>query len=103
LTNVKLARLWNFLAEVRDKVPEGASYTLRASDPEDEMGLYMLSLGVLDKQVALPSSYFGVATPQGGEARYVLSYGGALPRAEGALLVFRARGGIVYERPAGHR
>jgi hypothetical protein len=102
-TNAKLARLWTFLAEVRDKVPEGASFTLLASDPDDEMALYMFSLGLLDKRVALPSSYFGVATPQGGEARYVLSYGGALPGTDGALLVFRARDGAVYARPARHR
>jgi hypothetical protein len=102
-TNGRLAPLWSFLVEVRDKVPEGASYTLRASDSDDEMGLYMLSLGVLDKQVALPSSYFGVATREGGEARYVLSYGGDLPAPDGALLVFRARDGAVYARPARNR
>ena len=102
LTNVRLARLWNFLAEVRDKVPEGASFTLLAADPDDQMSLYMLSLGVLDKQVALPSYYWGGAMPQGGQARYVLSYGGALPGTEGALLVFRARDGAVYARPANH-
>jgi hypothetical protein len=103
LTNVGLAHLWNFLAEVRDKVPEGASYTVLAPNPDDEMALYMLSLGVLDKQVALPSSYFGAATPGGGEARYVLSYGGVLPGTDGARLVFRARDGAVYERPARQR
>jgi hypothetical protein len=63
----------------------------------------MFSLGVLDRQVALPSSYFGAAKPEGGEARYVLSYGGALPKTDGARLVFRARDGAVYERPARHR
>jgi hypothetical protein len=103
LTNARLAPLWSFLVEVRDKVPEGASYTLRASDSDDEMALYMFSLGVLDKRVGLPSSYFGVATSEGGEARYVLSYGDGLPGTAGARLVFRARGGAVYERPSRHR
>ncbi len=103
LTNVRLARLWGFLAEVRDKVPEGASYTVLAPDRDDEMALYMFALGVLYKQVALPSSYFGDARPEGRQARYVLSYGGAPPETDGALLVFRARDGAVYIRPAPHR
>ncbi|HSP93407.1 MAG TPA: hypothetical protein VLU06_02565, partial [Thermoanaerobaculia bacterium] len=103
LTNARLAPLWSFLVEVRDKVPEGASYTLLASDRDDEMALYMFSLGVLDKRVGLPSSYFGVATPEGGQARYVLSYRGAPPVTDGARLVFRAPDGAVYERPVRHR
>lgn len=100
-TNARLARLWMFLLEVRDKVPEGASYTLRAPDADDEMALYMLSLGILYKHTALPSSYFGRATPEGVRARYVLAYGGALDGTRGALPIFRARDGIVYARPVG--
>jgi hypothetical protein len=98
-TNDRLAPLWSFLVEVRDRVPEGASYTLVAPDRDDEMSLYMLSLGILYRQTALPSSYFGEARPEGARARYVLAYGGALRGTEGALPVFRARNGIVYARP----
>ncbi len=103
LTNARLAGLWSFLVEVRDKVPEGASYTLLAPDPDDEMVLYMLSLGILHKNAALPSSYFGAARPEGARARYVLSYGSDLRGSQGTLLVFRARNGAVYTRPVRHR
>ncbi len=101
-TNPRLARLWSFLLEVRDKIPEGASYTLIAPDMDDEMALYMLSLGILYKHTALPSSYFGSARPEGVRARYVLAYGGARDATRGALPVFRARDGVVYARPIGH-
>jgi hypothetical protein len=89
--------------EVRDRVPEGASYTVLAPDLNDEMYLYMFSLGILERQVALPSSYFGEPRSEGAQARYVLSYGGDLPETRGALLVFRARDGAVYARPVRHQ
>ena len=101
LTNPWLARLWGYLVEVRHKVPEGASYTVLAPDRNTEMTLYMLSLGLLDRQVAVPSSYFGEARPEGGDARYVLCYGGVAPGTPGAVPVYGARDGAVYARP-GH-
>jgi len=99
-TSYRLAHLWTFLNEVHGKVPEGATYTVLAPNPDDEMYLYMFSLGLLDKQQALPSSYFGVPRPNGREARYVLSYGNALPETGQVRLVFRAAEGAVYERVA---
>ena len=99
-TSDRLAHLWTFLHEVRGKVPDGATYTVLAPNRDDEMYLYMLSLGLLDRQEALPSSYFGVSWPNGHEARYVLSYGNALRETEEFHLVFRAAEGAVYERVA---
>jgi len=103
LTNARLARLWSFLVEVRDRVPEAASYTVLAPDLNDEMYLYMFSLGILERRIALPSSYFGEPRSEGAQARYVLSYGRDLPETQGALLVFRARDGAVYARPVRHQ
>jgi hypothetical protein len=103
LTSDRYAHMWSFLQEVRDRVPEGASYTVIASNPDDEMYVYMFSLGILQKQLALPMSYYGIAPPPGLRARYILSFGGRPPGIEGARLTFRCADGAVYERPAGFR
>jgi hypothetical protein len=100
LTNGRLARMWSFLEEARDRMPEGASYTVIASNPDDEMYLYMFSLGLLPTQRALPSSYYGNPQPVGLQARYVLSFGGRPPGTDGARVRFRSADGAVYERPA---
>jgi hypothetical protein len=95
--------MWSFLEQARDRVPEGASYTVIASNPDDEMYVYMFSLGILQKQLALPTSYYGIPQPVGLRARYILSFGGSPPGIEGVRLVFRCADGAVYERPASPR
>jgi hypothetical protein len=99
LTSGRYTHMWSFLQQVRDRVPEGASYTVIASNPDDEMYVYMFSLGILPTQRALPTSYFGNPYPFGLRARYVLSFGGRSPGTEGARLTFRTADGAVYERP----
>jgi hypothetical protein len=93
----RYARFWSFLKEARHHVPPGQTYTVVAPDREDEMYLYMLSLGIFEKQVALPTSYFGHPTPDGERARFVLAYrntaGGPKDR-----LVARLEEGAIYER-----
>lgn len=102
LTSARCARFWNFLMQIRDAVPSGASYTIRALDPDDEMYLFMFSLGILYRQKSLPSSYFGVPTPSFGErARFVVVYGAALPGSDCRRVVRRVGDGFVCERPAG--
>lgn len=96
--NPHLAELWRFLYDIRGQVPEGASFTVRASNRDDEMYLYMVSLGILDKRVALPSSYYGVPERSGDQARYVLVYGSVSAMEEGMRLVFQTPQGAVYER-----
>ncbi len=97
-TSEHAARLWNFLMETRDTIPAGASYTVEAPDRDDEMTLYMFSLGIFCKQEALPSSYFGVATPDlGRRARFVLVYGVAPSRITQARLVRAVPSGGIYE------
>jgi hypothetical protein len=60
----------------------------------------MADFRLLDRQVGLPSSYFGFAHPYGNDARYVLVYGAPSSRAEGLRLIYKAERGAVYERPA---
>ena len=90
------ARLWSFLKEARDYVPAGQTYTLIARDREDEMYLYMFSLGLFEKQIALPSSYFGNPVPDGQRARFILAYD--LGPATSDRLVAQVDHGAVYER-----
>jgi hypothetical protein len=98
LTWDRYARFWLFLKEARHHVPPGASYTVIASDREDEMYLYMFSLGIFEKQTALPSSYFGNPTPDGAHARYLLVYRSP-SLAPDDRLVAKLENGAIYERP----
>jgi hypothetical protein len=100
-TSPQAASLWFFLARARDRVPAGTSYTVQARDPDDEMSLYMLSLGLLVEQKALPTSYFGVPTPEfGNRARFALVFGTARSRVGPGRLVCEIAGNAVYERLA---
>ena len=57
------ARQWRFLAESRPHVPPRASFTVLAADSDVEMALYMMSFGVLQDGVPLPTRYYGNPTP----------------------------------------
>ena len=97
LTWDRYARFWSFLKEARHHVPEGRSYTIIASDRDEEMYLYMFSLGIFERHVALPSSYFGHPTGGGDRARYVLAYHRVLKNVD-LRLVASLEEGAVYER-----
>ena len=97
LTWDRYARFWSFLKEARHHVPEGRSYTVVASDRDEEMYLYMFSLGIFERHVALPSSYFGHPTGDGDRARYVLAYHRVLKGVD-LRLVASLEDGAVYER-----
>jgi hypothetical protein len=91
---------WGFLWQVRDLLPAGATYTIVAGDRNTEMSLYMLSFAVLTEGRGLPTSYYGIATPErGAEARYVLSYRCAAD-VPGATLVQKLDDGCVWDRGA---
>lgn len=99
LTWDRYARFWSFLKEARHHVPVGQSYTVIALDRDDEMYLYMFSLGLFEKHVALPTSYYGRPVVAGEGARYVLAY----RRTPGLLnvrLIAKLEEGAVYERAA---
>jgi hypothetical protein len=92
---------WLFLSESRRHLPPKPTFTVLAEDPDVEMALYMMSYGVVEDGLPLPTRYYGNPTPEfGSEARYVLAFG--LPEAPepSARLVATVPGGAVYERPA---
>jgi hypothetical protein len=61
----------------------------------------MMSRGIFESQEGLPTSYFGIPTPdEGRRARYVLVYG-QCPEASNSLrLVSESGQGCVFERNA---
>lgn len=99
-TNPFYARHWILLHEARGVIPPGQTYTAVAVDGESEMLLYMLSLGVLTDQRAIPSSYFRTPLPRGKSAHFVISYDCVVP--EDARLLRRFPEGCVWERPTPH-
>lgn len=100
-TSSKMAPLWNFLTKVRDTVPPGSSYTILAADPDEEMALFMFSLGVLDRRRALPTSYFGMPRPEGRGAQYIIVYGRGRTEIGSARLIRDLGEGAVYSRSVG--
>ena len=89
---------WKFLLSARHAVLPGSTYTVRAENPDDEMSMYMFSLGLCTRRTALPTSYFGVPRPEGAKARYVIAYGDYTGGEQGLRFVVRFPGGTVYER-----
>lgn len=101
-TDGAAAGQWIFLWKARTVVPPGTTYTVIAPTPEVELNLFMMSLGLLPEAEGVPSSYYGVPTPIGFGARYVLAYQSALqPGLHLPRAVFTD--GTVYERRAPSR
>jgi hypothetical protein len=91
---------WGFLWQVRDVLPAGATFTIVAGDRQTEMSLYMMSYAVLTECRGVPTSYYGIATPErGAEARYVLAYRCA-SGVPGATLVQKLDDGCIWDRGA---
>lgn len=96
--NPLYARQWRLLQRATRSIPAGQSYTVIARDPDHEMLLFMLSLGVLPDRVARPTNYWKIPQHGNGDrARYVLAYDCA-PVSGGARLVRRYEEGCVWER-----
>ena len=90
------AAQWVFLTESRKHLPQGATYTIRADGPDDEMNLFMMSLGIYEGHLPYPNSYFGIPIPgHAANADFVLDYRCGSVGAGGRQLVARVRGGCV--------
>jgi hypothetical protein len=98
-SNPRYAKHLLLLGEARQLIPVGQCYTAIARNADDEMLLFMLSLGVLPDRAARPTSYWG--TPrvgQGDRARYVVSLDCLEPTGPHRLLE-KTPDGCVWERP----
>lgn len=86
LTLDHAARQWTFLASAEPLLPRGATVTVQAADPDDEMSLYMLALGLFPRNTVVPESYWGRKVEPRMHADYELSFGCTLPQVEGQAL-----------------
>jgi hypothetical protein len=66
---------WRFLSSARRIVPNGATYTVKGQTLAGEMDLFAISLDVLPRAKAMPSSYLSYPLPDGQKAKYVLVEG----------------------------
>lgn len=65
---------WDFLLHVREVLPEGDAFTIRAASPDQEMALFMIAVLVLDEHEPVPTTYYGVPNPGAGDVRWIASY-----------------------------
>jgi hypothetical protein len=95
------AKQWAFLESCRPHFPPASSITLLADDPDTAMSLYMMSIGAFPYSVPLPSSYYGLLTPEEGrKADFVLAYGHPPPDDWPLRLVANVENGSIYVRVA---
>ena len=101
LTDGIRAKQWAFLESCRPHFPPASSITLLADDPDTAMSLYMMSIGAFPYSVPLPSSYYGLLTPEEGrKADFVLAYGHPPPSDWPLRLVANVENGAIYARVA---
>ena len=91
----QLAAYWRFLADARQFVPKGSSYTIKAPTTDDETQLFFLSQGLYGDVEPRPSTY--VWQPQPGGGKYVLVYGSAECPPD-TRLMHSVKGGAVCVR-----
>jgi hypothetical protein len=91
------ARQWSLVQQAHLIVPAGQSFTTIARDKDEEMLLFMLSLGVIRNRFPVPSSYWHRPVAEGARAPYVVSYE-CLEPPGAARLVRRFPEGCVWER-----
>ncbi len=92
------ARQWALVQEAREAVPAGQTFTTIAKDKDEEMLLFMLSVGVIRSRFPMPTSYWRMPVADGAQARYVVAYE-CLEPAGASRLVRRFPEGCVWERP----
>ena len=93
------SRQWAFLMDARNSIPPGADYTVRAATPDEEMALYILSMGVFPRSRSVPFSYYGVEhRTLSDAARFVIDEDCRNAERPPAEVVARFRGGCVRRR-----
>lgn len=98
-THALYAEQWRFLWQAREQLPPGASYTVEAADEAEQWPLFMMSLGVLTEQTALPAAYYATPLPHvAAAAEYVLDFGCHREPGGGKVTVARFVQGCLWRR-----
>jgi hypothetical protein len=97
-TDEERARQWLFLQSSVPLVPPGSALTVRAEDPDTEMALFMMAIGLFPASQLLPHTYYLEAESEHAAARYLLQYRIDTPADPDTRLVARVPYGAIYER-----
>jgi len=92
------AEQWLFLKEVATIVPEGSSVTIRATDPDVEMSLYMMAVGLVPRATVSPRSYYGRPVAGSESARFVATFGAEPGDTDISTVTIAVAGGFVTDR-----
>ncbi len=92
------AEQWRFLDEASELVPPGATVTIRAPDPDTEMSLSMMAVGLLPEATVVPRTYYGRPVAASAGARFVLTFGAGAGKGDGPGHPVEIAGGTVTDR-----
>ena len=96
------AEQWRFLSEASELIPPGATLTIRAPDPDTEMSLSMMAVGLLPEATVIPKTYYGRTVHASAEARFVLTFGIKAGKSEDQGRSVEIAGGVVTDRGSPH-
>ena len=97
------AEQWRFLLEASSLVTPGSTFTIHAADPDTEMSLYMMAVGLLPDSTAVPRTDYGRPIEGSQSARFLLTFaaeGNHTAELQGSTAI---RGGIVTDRRSAGR
>lgn len=92
------AEQWRFLDEASQLVPVGATVTIHAPDPDTEMSLSMMAVGLLPRATVIPRTYFGRPAAASAGARFVLTFGAGAGGIDDPGRSVEIAGGTVTDR-----
>jgi len=96
------AEQWRFLDEASELVPPGATVTIQAPDPDTEMSLSMMAVGLLPGATVIPRTYYGRSVAASAKARFVLAFGTDAGDTRDTGLSVEIAGGTVTDRGSSH-
>lgn len=94
------AEQWFFLHEASASLPPGSTFTIHANDPDTEMSLYMMAVGLMPDSTAVPRRYYGRLTAASASARFVLVFGNQAEPVDARFGSVRLTGGLMTDRGA---
>jgi hypothetical protein len=96
------AEQWLFLDEASELVPPGATVTIHAPDPDTEMSLSMMAVGLLPETTIMPRTYYGRPVAASAGARFVLTFGAGAGKSDDPVRAVVIAGGTVTDRGSLH-
>jgi hypothetical protein len=96
------AEQWRFLSEASELIPPGATVTIHAPDPDTEMSLSMMAVGLFPEATVVPRTYYGRPVSASAGARFVLTFGAGSGERDDPGRSVEVAGGAVTDRGSPH-